>query len=188
MPAVIRPVSPESPVSNPPSDPDRSHRLHTRWTEIRRVWQRSPLASVATVGADGRPHVAPIGSFWLHPTRPVGLYLELFTSQTPRNLETNPAFTAMFVETGASLWLRSLIRGRFPRPVGVRLHGEAAKRRPTEPEEEARFRRLIRPVSWTRGHDILWSRLPYVRDLSFYGATAIRLGAMTKDPALRLSA
>ncbi|MFK8000061.1 MAG: pyridoxamine 5'-phosphate oxidase family protein [Polyangiales bacterium] len=150
--------------------------------------KKNPVVPIASVGADGHPHITPVGSLWLHRTEPRGLYLELFTKQLPKNLAHDPRFTMLFVDSGAWTWLRALVRGTFRAPVGVRLHGVAGPPRASEPHEVARFQRLVKPVSWTKGHDILWSRLPRVRDLTFTGATPIRLGAMTKGPELRLEA
>ena len=162
--------------------------LRKQWTEIRRLAKKNPVVPIASVGADGHPHITPIGSLWLHRTEPRGLYLELFTKQLPKNLGHDPRFTMLFVDSGAWTWLRALVRGTFKAPVGVRLHGVAGPPRATEPHEAERFKRLVKPVAWTKGHDLLWSSLPRVRDLTFTGATPIRLGAMTKAPELRVEA
>ena len=189
-----KPVSAARSLSHPASPTDhtapleRAGSLSAQWPRIRRLAKKNPVVPIASVGADGHPHITPVGSLWLHRTEPRGLYLELFTKQLPKNLAHDPRFTMLFVDSGAWTWLRALVRGTFQAPVGVRLHGVAGERRPTEPHEVARFRRLVKPVSWTKGHDILWSRLPQVRELTFTGATPIRLGAMTKDPELRLDA
>lgn len=166
----------------------RAESLKSQWPRIRRLAKKNPVVPIASVDADGHPHITPVGSLWLHPTEPRGLYLELFTKQLPKNLEGDPRFTLLFVDSGAWTWLRALVRGSFQAPVGVRLHGIAGAKRATEPHEAARFQRLVKPVSWTKGHDILWSRLPLVRELTFTGATPIRLGAMTKSPELKLEA
>lgn len=162
--------------------------LSAQWPLVKRLARKNPVVPIASVDPDGHPHITPVGSLWLHPTEPRGLYVELFTRQLPRNLEHDPRFTILLVDSGAWTWLRGLLRGTFRSPVGVRLHGVAGERRRTEPREEQRFRRLIKPVSWTKGYDLLWKEMPFVRDLTFTGASPIRLGAMTKTPALRLEA
>ena len=187
MPQIARNDQSDSP--SPSSDSEEGNKLlAAQWRQVRRLYKKNPVVPIASVGADGQPHITPVGSLWLHPIEPRGLYLELFTKQLPKNLNHDRRFTLLFVDNGPWTWLPALIRGSFRAPVGVRLHGIASDRRPTEPHEVARFRKLVKPVSWTKGHDLLWSNLPYVRDLTFTGASPIRLGGMTKAPTLKLQA
>ncbi len=162
--------------------------LQENWSPIRALWKRSPSVAIASLAPDGSPHVTPIGSVWLHPTEPRGIYLELFTSQLPKNLDRDPRFALMLVDNGAWFWLRSLFAGRFSRPVAARLHGTAGKRRESTEEERARFQKLVAPVAWTKGHGMLWSSLPFARDLTFTRVSGVRLGAMTKALSLPLHA
>ncbi|MEM9068662.1 MAG: pyridoxamine 5'-phosphate oxidase family protein [Myxococcota bacterium] len=161
--------------------------LRAAWPSIRALWKRCRYVPIASVDEAGNPHISPIGSVWLHPTEPRGVFLQLYTQRLPRNLDGQPRFTALLVDNGAMFWLSSLIRGSFSRPVGVRLHGVAGPRREPTPQEQERFLRVVRPVSWTKGHDLLWKdKRFFTRDLTFDGATPVRIGAMTKASQIRV--
>lgn len=154
----------------------------TDWKECKEVFRRAFRSSfhysVATVGADGEPHVAPIGSVLLTgPGR--GIYFDIFTSDLSDNVDRDPRVCILAVDSGKWFWFRSLLGGRFIAPPGVRLVGTAGPRRPATDEEKQRWLRRVRAVRRLRGHRLLWSDLEYVRDLEFTGSEPVRLGRMT---------
>lgn len=152
--------------------------LHDDWTEIRHLFARAPYASIASVGADGHPHVTPIGSLILHQEPGRAFWFEVFTSALPRNVEKEERVCAMAVDTRLRLWGRALLSGRFPSAPGLRLTGVAGTRRPPTDREVEWFRRRVRPARWTRGYRLLWTNFEGGREVRFEEALPIRLGRM----------
>lgn len=149
------------------------------WTEIRRVADESFRSSfhftIASVGSDGAPHAAPIGSVLL--TQPgQALYFEIFASPLPASARV----CIQGVNCGRLFWARALLAGRFPRPPGVRLYGHiVGERRAPTPVELARWRRRVDSLRWTRGYGLLWNKLEHVRDVALSEFEWVRLGKMT---------
>jgi hypothetical protein len=154
------------------------------WPEVRDMWNRalstSLAVSVATVNEDGAPHVSPIGSLTLGREPGTGSMLELFSRQMVRNLDRDPRFIVLAVDSSALRFVAALARGRFPRAVATRLSGTAEPRRWATDEEVARFRRRVRAVRRLKGHDLLWGagRIR-ARDLVFDLELPVHLGPMT---------
>ena len=148
------------------------------WTAIRHCFARARYASIATVDPEGHPHVTPIGSLVLHREPGRGFWFEVFTRAMPGHLERNARLCVMAVDTRLTLWGRALLAGRFPSAPGVRLVGTAGTRRePTEQEVEW-FQKRVRPVRWTRGHDLLWKNFRWGREVTFDEVLPIHLGKM----------
>jgi uncharacterized protein len=155
--------------------------LRTRWTEIRSVWKSTVFGAFATIGADGAPQVTPIGSVYLDPTEPRGYFHPIFTTRLRTALAQDERFELLFVDARASRWLAALVRGRFDRLIAARLKGHAVgPRRQSTEEEVARWRRRVRPVRWTRGHDLLWKDVRFAQELVFDALVPVRLGAMQR--------
>lgn len=152
--------------------------LDDNWPEIRRIFARSFYASMATVNAEGFPHVTPIGSLLLHREPGRGFWFEMFTTALPRHLDGDSRLCAMAVDTRLSLWGRALVSGQFPRAPGIRLSGLAGVRRAATTREQELFERRVRLVRWTRGYKLLWSRFGAGREVTFDRALPIRLGPM----------
>ncbi|MEM1203028.1 MAG: pyridoxamine 5'-phosphate oxidase family protein [Acidobacteriota bacterium] len=152
--------------------------LHDDWNEIRHIFARSVYASMATVDADGHPHVSPIGSLVLHREPGRGFWFERFTTALPRHLDTDPRLCAMAVDTRVTLWGRALVAGRFPQAPGIRLRGTAGDRRPGTERELDLFKQRVRATRWTRGHKLLWEGLAHGRDVVFDEAIPLRIGAL----------
>lgn len=156
------------------------------WSEARKVFHRGFRTSmhyaVASVGTDGMPHVSPLGSVMLTgPGR--GILFDVYTSTLARNLDADPRVCILAVDSGPLFWLRSLALGRFVEPPALRLSGVAGPRRPSTPNERARWLRRVRLVRRLRGHDLLWKRMGTVRDLELEGVHPVHLGAMTSERA-----
>ena len=156
------------------------------WREIRRVFAAAFSSSfyfaIATVGADGEPHVTPIGSVVLtEPAR--GFYFEEYPTRLPRNLSGDPRVSILAVNSGRLFWLRTLLVGRFPAPPAVRLRGRVVgEPRQVTARELALWRRRVRRVRRLRGYNLLWGRLEQgrVRDLEIDSAEPVLLGPMTQ--------
>ena len=96
----------------------------TQWPWLRSLFREAFSSSLhfslASVNADGSPHVTPIGSVLLgEPGR--GLYFEVFTRELPRNVHRDSRMCILAVNSSWGLWLRALWAGRFPHPPAVRL-------------------------------------------------------------------
>ena len=152
--------------------------LHDDWDDIRRIFARSLYASIATVDADGHPHVTPIGSLVLDSEPGRGFWFERFTTALPDHLDHDTHLCAMAVDTRLGLWGRALITGRFPSAPGIRLRGHAGARRPATEREVEWFQRRVRPTRWTRGYRLLWGGMASGREVVFEQALPIRLGRM----------
>jgi hypothetical protein len=154
-----------------------------RWDAMRKIFQdtfRSSFHySIATVNEDGSPHVTPIGSLILLGDRK-GFYFEEYVNALSRNLKRDKRVCVMAVNTGKWAMIKSFFLGRFIGPPGVRLIGTAGKLRKATPEELALFRKRVRKYRMFKGHDLLWSRLRYVREISFHAYEPVRIGALTR--------
>lgn len=157
------------------------------WREVRAVMNDAFRSSfhfaVASVGPDGSPHVTPIGSILLgEPGKAV--FFEIFTSRLPRNLRHDARICILGVSSGRGFWLGSLLRGKFPRPPGVRLAARVVgERRPPTERELSLWRKRLSALRWTRGYGLLWKRLDHVRDIEIDGVEWIRMGKMTPGTA-----
>jgi len=153
-----------------------------QWTELKRLAGRTFSTSlhfaIATVNADGTPHVTPIGSLMLT-TPGEGFFFEVFADRLCANLDRGSPVSVLGVISSAPLWLRALISGRFGAPPAFRLTGTAGGRRASTPAERERWRRKVRFVRWLKGHDLLWGNLNTARDLHFHAFIPVRLGGMT---------
>ena len=135
--------------------------------------------SLATINPDGSPHITPIGSVVLRDDK-TGFYCERFSRNIPTNLQSNPRVCVMAVNAGKWFWLRSLFRGRFNSPPGVRLMGRAGERRKGTDQELAQWQKRIKPLKKFKGYDLLWKNMTDVRDIYFDGFEPIEAGVMTK--------
>lgn len=156
--------------------------IEADWHTIKRLFRHSFRSSfhyaIATVTENGEPHVTPIGSLILG-TPGHGFYFEEFPSRLPRNLEINPQVCVLAVNSSRWFWLRSLLRGEFKVPPGVRLCGKAGEAREATDKEIALWRKRVRPLRFTKGHTLMWRNMRTVRDIEFNRIEAINLGKMT---------
>ena len=156
---------------------------HTpNWDEVREVVNRglrSTLhSSIATINDDGSPHVTPIGSLFLDPDYS-GRYLELFATGLGHNLDRDPRFTILVVDSSPNLWLSSLESGLFTQSPGVRLVGTAGQRRQPEQNEADEMLAFAEGLKGLKGYDLLWGSGGWVRDLTIERVLPIRIGPMT---------
>jgi hypothetical protein len=140
------------------------------WRRIRRLFEDAFRTSfhyaLATVGENGAPHGAPIGSLILG-EKGKGFYFEEFLLITPGNLRRDNRVCVLAVRTSKWLLLKSLLFGTFSTPPSVRLYGTVGEKREATPAEVRLFRKRVRSFRAFKGHGLLWSRLKYVRDVTF---------------------
>jgi Pyridoxamine 5'-phosphate oxidase len=89
----------------------RQSSLHSHWPTIcvlaRASFKSSLRFALATVDAEGAPHVTPIGSLLLDRAEPRGLYFEIFTTQMPVNLSRDQRICVLGVTSSRWFWLRA---------------------------------------------------------------------------------
>lgn len=153
------------------------------WEEIRRLFKSATKStfyySLATTKPDGSPHVAPIGSIILRDDK-TGFYFERFSRNIPLNIKQNSRVCVMAVNAGKCFWLKSLVRGRFASPPGVRLLGRVEEKRKGTGQELAQWQKRVKIFKKFKGYDLLWKDLTDVRDIYFDGFEPIQAGVMTR--------
>jgi uncharacterized protein len=155
----------------------------SNWPQIRRVFTRSFQSSLhfsmATVTAEGLPHVTPVGSLLLRAPGHA-IYFEEFTQRMPMNFGGNPNVCVLAVRSGLLFWLWSALRGEFRSPPAIRLHGKVGAARPATEDELRQWHRRVGKLRGTRGYQMMWANMRTVRDVHFTRADAIQIGAMTR--------
>ena len=94
-----------------------------QWNIIRCVVDKANKScshvSIATVNADGSPHVTPIGTLALHDD-PSGYFFDELCTVSRTNLDRNPQLCILAVNAGMPFWIKSLVMGNslHPRQCG----------------------------------------------------------------------
>lgn len=155
--------------------------IQRHWQTIRKIVNQAlksnRFCSVATVGPDGSPHVAPIGSLVMGEAG-TAVYFEQFVKSTRTNLDRDERICVLAVAGGFGYWLKALFKGRFDEPSGVRLIGHAGARRMATDQEMKQWLARIRPFRGLRGYNLLWKDMRYVREVTFETFEPLRLGVM----------
>jgi hypothetical protein len=162
------------------------------WDVVRRTVRLSVRSGLnCTIGsrnADGSVHLTPIGSLILTDLGR-GFYFDIFNTQLARNLADDPRVSILAVDSAKPMWLRSLVKGGFVRPPGVRLTGTVGAPRPSTATEIRKFHRVVGPLLRTPGGRLLWGRLPTARDVRIDSVVPVRTGTMTEaHPSGRIAA
>ncbi|UGT42576.1 pyridoxamine 5'-phosphate oxidase family protein [Nocardia yamanashiensis] len=156
-------------------------KLDENWDQIRDVVSRGKRSTghfaIASVDSRGRPHVTPVGTFFLRDDL-TGFYFEQYTSTLAQHLNANPQVCVMAVDRSSWFWLRSLLEGRFSAPPGVRLYGTAGARRLATAAELELVAKTVKPARWLKGGRLLWSDFSHVRDISFTEFRPVRYPVM----------
>lgn len=160
------------------------------WETITRVFRKALVGSyhyaIASVNEDGSPHVTPIGSLFLREDK-TGFYFEKFPKKLPHNLKYNQNVCILAVNSKLLFWLRTLLRGEFFTPPGIRLIGTMGERRRATEEEVKLFLNRLKSllplfsglVTKSKGYKLLWGDLKYVREIQFTSFETIEFGSMT---------
>ncbi len=157
--------------------------LVENWNDIKDLFRESFKScfhfAIATVDADGAPHVTPIGSLLLtSPGR--GIYFEKFTRNMPHNLSNNRQLCILAVNSHRWFWLKSIFRGKFSTLPAIRLHGIAGDLRPATAREKALWQKRIWPARFTKGYALMWKSMSMVREIEFTRVETVNIGQMTK--------
>jgi hypothetical protein len=166
----------------PVLDPSDPHVWRTAKAVVRRARSSSLHCAIASIEADGSPHVTPIGSVMLgDPGQAV--YLDVFNVALGRNLDRDPRCAVLAVDSSKLTWARALLTGQFDAPPGVRLIGTVGPARTATSEERERFGRAVRSALHTRGGRRMWGNQERLRarDLTITGVVPVRIPAMTRD-------
>ncbi|MDR3384818.1 pyridoxamine 5'-phosphate oxidase family protein [Cupriavidus basilensis] len=144
--------------------------LADAWPTIRALIERGQRSSLycglATVGADGMPTVTPIGTVFARADQ-TAFFFDRYTSTLAANLAHNNQACLMAVDSGKGFWFRSLLRGRFHQPPGVRLYGTVGPLRPATAAELQLIQARVKGSRWLKGTRLLWSSFTHVRDIQF---------------------
>lgn len=142
--------------------------LKENWPQIRRAFDSSIQSSlhcaIGTTGADGYPHVTPIGHIFLRDDF-TAFYFEAHTRKMPLNLQHNPRVCLLLVNSKRWFWATSLYRGKFASPPGIRLLGVAGARRLATEDEKAAYEARVKAFRSLRGYHLIWKDLNHVRDI-----------------------
>ncbi|WP_421765066.1 pyridoxamine 5'-phosphate oxidase family protein [Ekhidna sp.] len=156
--------------------------LRKDWKIIRKYFKQYNLSSMhcamATVNPDGTPWVTPIGSLLLN-NDCTGIYFEIFTRGMPKNLNNNRRIVVMGVNSSFIYWIKSVLFGKFSTPPALRLVGTAGQVRRATELEKRRIQKLLATFKRTAGYKKMWSRLEFVRDITFEKVIPVNLGDMT---------
>jgi hypothetical protein len=142
--------------------------LKENWPQIRKAFESSIQSSlhcaIGTTGADGYPHVTPIGHVFLRDDFTV-FYFEEHPRKLPLNLARDPRVCLLLVNSKRWFWLSSLVRGRFASPPGIRLLGVAGERRLATDDERAAYQARVKAFRRFKGYQLIWNDLQHVRDI-----------------------
>ena len=149
-------------------------------SKIKPLFAKALFTSVATVTAEGMPHVSPIGSVYLI-NKDKGFYFEKFTKSIPKNNENTPYATLMSVNVSKWFWLMSLIKGQFKSPPAIRLVVKLGELREGTNQEATAFRSRVSFFKRTKGYDLMWRDMSMIREFEIMEYKPVFIGKMTKD-------
>jgi len=149
------------------------------WPNIRREFRHGFATNlhvaIATVDAEGQPHVTPIGSFFLNRDDFSGFYFEIFTKNIPKNAATDPRVCIMSVNSGKWYWLKSLLFGKFTTPPMIKIYGTLGERRPATAAEIGRGNRRLGRMKKLPGGKKLFGNMGFIRELRFHAFEEAKL-------------
>jgi len=156
------------------------------WTVLREIVDQavrtSNACAMATVNADGSPHVLPIGSLFLKEAGKA-YYFEKFPKITRANLEQDQRLCILAAPGGFWFFLQALFTGQFRSAPGVRLQGRAGVRREATAEELRQVQDRLKPYRIFQrlpGYRALWGDMRFVREMTIDSFEPLRLGSMTQ--------
>ena len=158
--------------------------LEKHWQEIKTlVYQAKKTCNhcaIATVDADGNPHVTPIGHIFLHDDMS-GYYFDQYSQTMPKNFEHSRKICLLAVNSSRWFWLKSLFNAKFNALPGVRLFGEVGDKRDATPAEIAALHDATKIAHPFKGYDLLWKNLDKVRDIQFTDFKPVAYPVMMGD-------
>ena len=157
------------------------------WSDILRFFGDSthataspviPYCALATVNQDGSPRIAPYTSLVLGDNKQ-GFYFDELSRHTTANLERDQRLCVLIVKSGRWFWIRTVLRGTFAHPPGVRLIGTVGDRREATAQEIASFKNPLRRLRLFKGYQPIWGFMKHGREIHFDAFEPVRCGAMT---------
>lgn len=131
--------------------------------------QRASMhCSIATVDQLGQPNITPIGTVFLKNNQ-TGFFFDTYSESFKENIPNNSKACLQAVNIKRFFWLKSMILGKFSDFPGVRLNIEISELRIATAEELAMIEQRIKPLSWTKGSQLIWSSFTHVRDFNVTG-------------------
>jgi len=91
------------------------------------------------------------------------------------------------VNSSRWFWFKSLVIGRFSSPSAVRLHGTVGEIREATEKEIKLWHNKVKPVSFSKGHAMMWTNMKMVREIEFTRIEPVHMGEMTRDTWNKLS-
>ena len=154
------------------------------WQKIRTHFSQSFRSnfhvSIASVDADGKPNVTPIGSLFLNDNQS-GFYFEKYPTKLPLHAKGNNSVCVLAVNSNSWFWMKALFRGRFNSNPGIKLYGELGTKRQATENEIKRLNRRMKATQGLKGNTYLWADMRYIREVTFTHAEMINLGKMTSS-------
>ncbi len=159
------------------------------WSRITKIVYESMKSSMCcglgTVGADGMPHVTPIGSLVFTEVGK-GFYFEQLPVKTPENIRHNSELCFMAVNSSKLYWLKFFFTGQFHSLPGIRLYGTAGKKRTATEQEKNLWQNKVKGFKKFKGYDVLWKDLIRGREVQFHSFEPVLCGKATEQAALEL--
>jgi uncharacterized protein len=156
--------------------------LIDHWGEIRSLFNKSLKTakhlSFATVDKDGNPHVTPIGSLILK-NDCTGYFSDKFPKRMKDNFQHSDRVAIMAINTGFWFWFKSIRKGKFVTLPGVRLYGRVGEKRKATEKEQQTWLKQVKFAKGTKGYNLLWKDMSYVRDIHFDSFRPVLAGEMT---------
>ena len=160
------------------------------WGRVTKIVLESMKSSMCcglgTVGADGIPHVTPIGSLVFTGVGK-GFYFEQLPVKTPENIRGNAELCFMAVNSSRLYWLKFFITGKFSALPGIRLYGTAGEKRNATDLEKQLWQSKVKSFKKYKGYDILWKDLTRGREVTFHSFEPVLCGKATERAAESLA-
>jgi hypothetical protein len=153
------------------------------WKTIQAMFDEGQRSSrhfaVATVSEDGSPHVTPIGALFLRNDRS-GFYFDEFPVNLSKNIGHDRRVCILAVNSDQAFWQKSVVLGTFTTPPAVRLMGTIGEKRAATEEEINLWQDHVKAARGTKGYDLMWKDMCFVRDIRFDSFEPVFFGEMTK--------
>ncbi len=146
--------------------------------KIKPLFSQALFCSVATVNAEGQPHVSPIGSVVLK-DKSTGWFFQKFTKGIPANADHCDYASIMAVNAGRWYWLRALLRGQFNAPPAMRLVVKLGQLRAATDAEALKFKRRVSVFRHTKGHAMMRRDMAKIREFEIVDYKPVYIGQMT---------
>lgn len=142
--------------------------LDSHWDQIKKTFEAclssSKHCAIATVDDAGNPHITPVGFIFLKDNH-TAYYFEEYTKAIPQNIQSNNNVCLMVVNSGFLYWFKSLFKGKFISPPGLRLYGKAGDLRKASPDEVRVYENKIASARNLKGSSLIWQGLETVREI-----------------------